>query len=535
MMVSIRLWALMVASSLAISSATSPEGFGPTLDSARENGPQIFNGLHDAMREFGSALHHNGMSLFPAVIPEGVLLYHGTHTAEVPKSYEWLAFEIEHAEGFSRSRVKRPNSTDGDQFLHPLILANDISQKEPPRLPPPWDQPGHLHIYQAERPLNVLYIDGTAAGKTDMGTCDTQDILLTGNKSRVAFDDWGRARDLCTLGQEWKVDGFIRMEPGFEVIYCDFTDGLRLLSTYQVPFVDEPGYMENLSIVVFEWARAAAQRYNGIGSSRVILDYSSLFSAFFYPINFTNPDPERPELPRLTAATSEEIDIMREDVAALVARSKSQEREPINWQGVTDMIVTRYATRLPLIAQADSMGVAKSEINTLLNIYIDYAEKDDGFAAAQQRCAEFYLRPVRTHTPEDKLLYAAIESTAATICTTLFKARQLIVEESDTDEPTALRSAQKLVSDLIEMLRWSDWKECGRCQPNELCMVAMWPMGNVEDHYNPSCVNYSAVIGRNNYWWGAGRVPGHKPPPLSFACADREACREHDDLGNEEL
>ncbi|KAI1410542.1 hypothetical protein F5Y13DRAFT_181242 [Hypoxylon sp. FL1857] len=481
------------------------------------------------------------MSLFPAVIPEGVLLYHGTHTREVPKGLEWLAFEIEHAENFARGRWRRPNDTNGEPHPGPPPVGmNMLLQGEggPPNYPPFDTGEGHLHIYQAERPLNVLYIDGTSAGKTDMGTLDTQDILLAGNMSLAPIHDFKRAEDLCALAQKWKIDGFIRMEPGFEVIYCDFTDGLRLISTNRRPGMDEPGSVEDMWMMSFEWVRAAAQRYNGIGSSRVLLDYSSMVSAFFFPINLTNPDPKRPELPRLVGATSGEMDVVREHVARSVARSVSSGQVPVNWQGVTDMVVTRYANRLPLIAQTDSIEVIRSEVNGLLNIYIDYPETDEELVAARQRCTEFYLQPVQARTPEDKFIYAALENTTATICEALFKARQLVVEDRDIDESGAVDTVKQIISDLMEMLRWSGWKECGRCQPDEVCFVAMWPLGNVEDHYNPTCRNFTDIGGRHNYWWFPGRMPGHKPsspPPLPPVCADGQSCREHDDSMNEEL
>ncbi|KAI6090302.1 hypothetical protein F4821DRAFT_229019 [Hypoxylon rubiginosum] len=537
-MPSLRFSALaLVTSSLVLGSPVASDGFGPTLDSARKNGPQIFNALHNAMREFGSALHHNGMSLFPAVIPEGVTLYHGAESKEVPKKPDWLAFEIEHAEAFARSWGIPRNDTDGNHRPHPLEFVfhaqvDDGDEPPPPRYPPFPSKPGHLHVYQAQRPLNVLYIDGISAGKTDMGTVDTQDILLLNHRNRIPWDDFGRADELCSLAEKWGIDGFIRMEPGFEVIYCDFTNGLRQLSATRRPENDDPGNVNSTAISMFEWARAASQRYQGIGSSRVLLDYSCMLSAFFYPINMANPDPERPELPRLVGASDEELRVMREHITDSVARSLSHKQMPLNWQGVTDMITTRYASRLPLITQAKSIDVLRDEVNHLLNTHIDYSEDDEGFSAAQQRCTEFYLQPVQARTPEDKLIYAAIESTAAAICAALFAARKIVVEDSE-DESAAFSAAKDVIVDLTETLSWSEWKECGKCQPDEVCFIAMWPMGDVEDHYNPSCLNYSVIVTRHNYWRSPGKTPGHRPPPA--ACADGKSCPDDKALGNEEL
>src|ERR1700712_4660290 len=85
----------------------SPLKFGANKDSARTNANLIFNAIHSSMRQWGSSLNHNGMSLFPARIPNNTHLYHGTHTPNAVKGMEWLAFEIEHAEMFARSMPRR--------------------------------------------------------------------------------------------------------------------------------------------------------------------------------------------------------------------------------------------------------------------------------------------------------------------------------------------------------------------------------------------------------------------------------------------
>lgn len=62
----------------------------------------IFNAVHNSMRQFGSSLNHNGMSLFIATVPEGTELYHGTSREYRVNGTEWLAFEPEHALIFAR-------------------------------------------------------------------------------------------------------------------------------------------------------------------------------------------------------------------------------------------------------------------------------------------------------------------------------------------------------------------------------------------------------------------------------------------------
>jgi hypothetical protein len=63
---------------------------------------------------------------------------------------------------------------------------------------------GYLHIYRTTRPLtNLLYIDGMSAGKTSMGTLDTQDLVLRNSSDgNPTGGDYVRGQELCTLGAE---------------------------------------------------------------------------------------------------------------------------------------------------------------------------------------------------------------------------------------------------------------------------------------------------------------------------------------------
>lgn len=76
----------------------------------------IFNAIHNSMRQFGSSLHHNGMSFFIATVPAGTHLYHsGMYDDKAVQGTEWLAFEPEHA----------------------LIFTHNPGPKNRPRPPPP--------------------------------------------------------------------------------------------------------------------------------------------------------------------------------------------------------------------------------------------------------------------------------------------------------------------------------------------------------------------------------------------------------------
>jgi hypothetical protein len=181
---------------------------------------------------------------------------------------------------------------------------------------------GYLHIYRTTRPLNKLvYIDGMSAGKTGMGTLDSQDFVLrnvSNGGDGPVFGDFERGQDLCEMGAELGIEGFVRMEMGFEIIFCEFSDGLVLESVRGRASGKNKsfGRMPQLELL-----RGASMRYPGITAQRLILDYSGMVSAYWYDFNLTNPDPERLDLPRLPASDLEGLGTMKADFKALFEES----------------------------------------------------------------------------------------------------------------------------------------------------------------------------------------------------------------------
>lgn len=463
----------------------SHNNYGPRIEIARENGVQIFNAVHSSMRQWGSSLKHNGMSYFPARIPANTILYHGTHISDPVKGMEWLAFEIEHAEAFARSR--------------------GLPGRGPPGR-------GYLHTYRTSRELyRLLYIDGMSGGKTNMGTLDTQDIVLRNDidestSSNGGNGDYDRAKDLCSVGKEWGIEGIVRMEAGFEVILCNFTDGLDLLSVRQRPQNDKPeGYNE---LGQFEWMRGIAARYQGITGGRLNIDYSFMISAFFYPLNFTNPDETRPDLPRLVSSKPAAIARLKSDLRQVMSldRYRSQPSESINWQGVVDMIISRYSDRLQYMALKQTTQKAiQSDINILLSSFIDYNVNSTDILAAKEICAVHYLKSASPKTAQDYLIYEALLSVSKKICNVLFEVRDIVLSPTSTDNTSLKAKGPKsLLKKLIKDLDWSTWLECGKCAFDEVCMTAVWPFGDVEDHYHPRCLRGDEVSDEGEYWGGFG-------------------------------
>ena len=545
--------ALLAAATALPESAPANPPIRPSAESARQNAFLIFNSVHSAMRQWGSSLHHNGMALIPATIPRGTVLFHGSHSNSTPAPPEWLAFEMEHAENFARSHPYFRHSSPSSSNPHPNTNPNpdpESHQFQHPLNPPPQPEPepptignttrGYLHTFLTTRPINLLYIDGSAAAKTTVGTLDTQDYLLRlhdPNKTYPHDGDFLRAAEICDVVRGWGYDGVVRMEIGFEVVWCrgfgggegeggeGGDEGLERTSVTRSMGLENGGWDRKGGWEgVWRWVRAVGERYDGIGGGRVQLDFSRMVSGLWYPVNVTNPDEKRvaERLPRLAGATSEEREAMWARVAELAKRGDGEEEEErVDWQGVVDMVVSRYGQRLGYMA---SEGIEDErflrEVFAATNAFFDYAPSlgDVTFAAmnkervkeARRRCAAQHLFPVEWRrgkwTEEDEMLYVAISHVTERICETFFDIRVTLeeVQSAVTTMQDAVRLGQKTVGELMAELRWTTWKKCRGCAVDEVCFVAMWPFGRTVDHDSPGCLKqevFESIEFREESYW----------------------------------
>lgn len=490
------------------SASSSSAALKPSDTSAAENGFQIFNSIHSAMRQWGSSLNHNGLSVFLATVPEGTILHHGTSHPGPPTVPEWLAFDIEHAENFARAHMGPPPKTP-PKDTNPLLQQWWYrAQRQPPR-PETSSEPeghGYLHLYRATKPLRLLYLDGMSAGNTNMGTLDMQDYLLRNNRSAALWEEYERAQSLCDVVTPWGLQGVIRMEIGFEIIKCDFSDSMELLAANQRPDDGDLGLDGYRDTQLIENIRAVSQRYHGIGASRVALDFSSMISPMFYPVNLTNPDPNKPEphLRRLASVTDEELRVIKTRIREVVRDRVDGKQASVDWQGVTDMIVARYADRLWNMAETvDSLKVLQGVVNGLLNTHIDYSVEDEGYEKAITNCAKHYVQFSPVTTEQDRLISVAIRSVTQTICATLFDVRKMIVNDANHASEESFTAAKDLLKSLNNKLRWSRWKECTSCSFDEVCFLPMWPLGDKDSYNRPNCRNITTAQKGwidNQYW-----------------------------------
>ncbi|EJD40729.1 hypothetical protein AURDEDRAFT_146297 [Auricularia subglabra TFB-10046 SS5] len=461
------------------------------------------------------------MSFFIASVPQDTLLYHGTSTYEPVTGTEWLAFEPEHALAFAfPARRPRPRAAAADNndecpgaagCSRSIRWATHDAWAQNPAGPhvedarPAWESPhgaalqeplgtgvsdsssvpdvpsgGYFHTYRTKRALNLIYIDGMSAAKCEKGTLDSTDGVLLGldlNTPRRVMFDYARAVALCNLSRDkWggRVDGFLRMEMGFEVILCDFARHVAVDSIVQTPGRS----LERAPLDVFRLAhlRAVAARYDGIGGSRVMIDYDDFVTAFSHDVDLFDGDSLA--MPRLLRASNETLSQILGNVTYMIEHHPKDSLQTVwaegsrNWQSVVDMVVDRYAGRLESLAAVSTLEQFQIDAEILLRPYIDYGARDR--SAEIQRCTAQY--PASAKAP---LAARAIRSVATTICDTLLGA---------LDTPD-LKPAQSSVKNLMSYLQWPVWKRCRGCVVNEECYIPMWPSGRKQDYETPECQN----------------------------------------------
>jgi hypothetical protein len=105
----------------------------------------------------------------------------------------------------------------------------------------------HMLTYQTTRRVKCLYFDGESATLFGSGQLDTQNLHIWGNVSgppkpgngfRGLWEEYARATGLCDWihernlgGPGWGYEGVVRMNAGFEMIWCNFSSpSARLIS-----------------------------------------------------------------------------------------------------------------------------------------------------------------------------------------------------------------------------------------------------------------------------------------------------------------
>ncbi|KAL4736474.1 hypothetical protein BDV11DRAFT_211223 [Aspergillus similis] len=487
---------LPVVSTLAYESTSTPP---------LQNANHIFNAIHASMRQFGSSIHHNGMSFFLASVPKDTKLYHGDASPDPLKEIGWMAFEPEHAMVFARpSRRQRDKMTriemDDETTTQQHLLADGDDKENLPS-----GVSGYLHTYATTKDLRVLYVDGTSAGKSAIGTLDSQDrILFNDTITGGVSSENQRAKTVCQLAKdEWqsRLDGVIRMAAGFEIILCE--PEVNLVSETK-----DKGKKGNPRGKPAELLRAITSRYDGIGGERVKLNYDHFITAYnpSYGLDLFAGDGEtRNKRPRLRHFSSEELQPIRDNLTSLILDHEVTESS-VNWQSIADLIVAKYG---PFLRKSKSKHdkrqqqhkqhrQQRNKPNTAARI----ASLISPFASSSPQetitlCATQFLSTPDADFP---LAHQALYSVNYNICSTLVELSAFLETIGEGEEDTKL--VHSTIRDLMMYLNWSTWKECRGCRDNEFCAVPIWPQGSERDFEHPKCRTFEEGWQGDGGYWG---------------------------------
>ncbi|KAF1833267.1 hypothetical protein BDW02DRAFT_386482 [Decorospora gaudefroyi] len=445
---------------------------------------KIFNAIQSTLRLWDSAWNHNGMSIFLATIPPGTKLHHGSSSSAPIIGLSWLAFDIRHALMF----VKAPGAASFASSINGSSWAETQSDLQRMLQDKPGPAIGWQHEYTTVRTLRVVYFDGLAAAKTSMGTMDLQDILLGRTGSEKRMSDSERAEQLCELLQKkWNtnVDGIIRMEHGIEVVLCNATSDLLAptrISKREIAHAGERS-MQVDADGLEELFRTAFARDRDFGRTRANLHFETMVSGFSY---FRPEDlSERPL--RLFGASQQQLDQFRSHVQEMVGTDSValDTRSRLDWQTVTDMVISQYADVLLRLASIEDAGTLTREVEAILWPFFDYDQDIPSIDIVS--CASEHIPA----SYEPSLASDAVLTVATSICETLAS----LLKSGDD-----IATSQGVLRDFMAELDWSKWRKCGDCSPGEFCWIPVWPFGSVADRDSPKCGREVSIEFVNRYW-----------------------------------
>ncbi|KAJ6507652.1 hypothetical protein DFH09DRAFT_1436985 [Mycena vulgaris] len=286
-------------------------------------------------------------------VPVGTLIYHGRANNSVPDILEWTATDPEHAYPFCGGPPENTNITGCWQFT-----------------------------FVATRPLKGA------------GTLDAQDLLVWGKVDASRWlDERARINDLCAWGREFGIDGYVRFILDSEIMLCEFTGGVELLSTdflaaawarhVTPPLWDSaslrtPGHPGSKSppapgpppfaprkndseiapglrarnIINFEIMRAGSWHNHYPGETRIFLDLTRLIS--FYDTALApaligrRAGLERWEH-RLEGSSAMDLETVTTRLRAVLASEANVTGSGVDWKTLYHVVVDRYADRLELL------------------------------------------------------------------------------------------------------------------------------------------------------------------------------------------
>ncbi|KAF7299488.1 hypothetical protein MIND_00898900 [Mycena indigotica] len=515
--------ALVVASPAQVLFSTSPHAVNvqwtdlnepPNPNTTSNN--ILFDTVNNLLQHWPNTRYRNGHTITPGTVAVGSLLFHGRSDPYLPTNPEWTATDPEHAYFFCGSTGFPSNKTD----------------------PPPPEWPTGNGCWQltivTTRPLNVIYFDGSSAANMKDGTLDTQDILAWGKaKPDRWLDERERIDDLCAWGKIYGVDGFLRMEMDFEIMLCDFSSGVELLSadflaTWWNPYVvqdprmarqalphssatsfirpssshpikitppDEPTRNRIIQTIQFQPLLAGSWHNHFPGDLRVTLDYTRLVS--FYDIE-PSQSTERWD--------HRAGDVSQNDIRRLKERLESSllhvdSGSGVDWRALYRGVIDRWGQRLALLElmlKADEEAIViQRHLRLMLTPYTLLSVRPNTTshwaAPVWQLCATRSTAYIHSSlsqrlTLSERTLLRAVDDTNREICRQVVRMWSWGVEsgvdtlvvmpeaEQPHDTLWLFRHWNRATGELMQWLDWSVWVKCKpACGEQEMCYLPTWP------------------------------------------------------------
>ncbi|KAJ7186772.1 hypothetical protein C8R46DRAFT_1057992 [Mycena filopes] len=471
---------------------------GPTTDdwdlNASPNynatGRFVFDAVAGLLQHWSNTRYHNGHTIVPGNIPAGTLLYHGRQDPDVPTTREWASLDSEFARIFC---------AEDDCWILTLVTT---------------------------RPLRVLYFDGSSATKNGDGPIDTQDLLSWGAvlPERVSWD-YERLRRLCELGDSLGFDAFVRMQGNFEVMLCNFTDGVQTVSLSKLE--NEERFPHH----GYTFLHASAWHDHYPGETRIQLDLTRLIS--LYDVTLA------PSLVPVRSGKERRmhrvLGIDERDVNAVLARVRAIASSPpsqsgIDWSTLFKVIRDRYSTRLEVLqsilsTDKDPGPRAFVIVQMALSPYRLYSAvphptgSDTAWAAPVFRlCSQSHTSFIESiHdelTASEHLLLTSAQETTREICRTLvgiWAEGMISLRDASTISESLALKWKTGVDHLINWLDWSLWTKCRpACAFDESCYIPGSPFSMEEwDAPEPRCISLFEPY--------SGIEPEDKGPPQNIS------------------
>ncbi|KAF7363139.1 hypothetical protein MVEN_00666400 [Mycena venus] len=460
-------------------------------------GHLIFDTVSSLLQHWPNTRYRNGHTIVPGSVPIGTLLYHGRGDNAIPTFPGWTATNPEHSFTFCKDSMTNNGSITGCWQL----------------------------TFVTARPLRVLYFDGSSGAKMENGPMDAQDLLLWGRVDPARrMDERERINDLCAWGKDLGIDGYARMEMDFEVMLCDFSNGVELLSADYLSAWMEGSAREPL---IFGTILSGSWHTRYPGETRVLLDLTKLVS--FYDTSLAPslvPHRESKERwdHRVLGISAPDLAVVKRRLQDVLA-SGTDIGSGVDWQTLYRVVVDRYADRLETLDYLldttttenldERAPIIQTELRIMLTPYILYTARPNWLSTADsvsyadgrdeawalpvwRACATRHTAHIHGNsrlqsrlTSSEHLLLGALDGTNREICRVLVRMWVTGVHAGvdallpGQETPVLSQILEQWRSDARSLIAWLDWSVWVKCRPmcpaEEMCYLPTWPYFGVNE------------------------------------------------------